>query len=179
MWGDAGRLVACEEMPGDWSHVGQSREIGRMWGDVGRLVACGEMPGDWSHVGRCREMGRMWGDAGRLVACGEMPEDWSHVGQSREIGRMWGKAGRLVACGEMPEHFHNAWIYTDVTRSKRLPGAQPELVSLPEKVLARDAKRRLRFVVHAADWLPSMLPVGCSPCSRLAAVRVAGWLQSM
>ena len=31
-----------------------------------------------------------------------------------------------------------------------------QLVGLPEKAFARDVTRRLRFVVHAADWLHSM-----------------------
>ena len=57
---------------------------------------------------------------------------------------------------------------TDDTRSNRLPGAQlwvgSELVGLPGKALTWDAMRSLRFVVHAACWLHSMVFYRCCGC---------------
>ena len=43
------------------------------------------------------------------------------------------------------------------SRCTALGRVVPELVGLPGKVLTRDATRRLRFVVNAADWLQSMM----------------------
>ena len=41
---------------------------------------------------------------------------------------------------------------------------EPELVGLPGKALTRDAMRRLRFVLHAAGWVHSMVLHGHTWC---------------
>ena len=72
--------------------------------------------------------------------------DGMYAGQSQ---------GGLVACWEMSVHFPCARLYTDhiAIRCTALGRVKPELVGLPGKTLIRDAKRRLRFIVHAAGWL--------------------------
>ena len=72
---------------------------------------------------------------------------WSHVGRSQRT------------CQERGEG-------TDDTRLHRLQGAQlwvglRQLVGLPGKALSQDAPTSLRFVVHAAGWLQSMVLHGC------------------
>ena len=73
--------------------------------------------------------------------------DGKHEGQNQ---------GWLVACQEIPEHFLSN------TQSHRLRMVMSELVGLPGKALARDAARRIWFVVYAADWLHSMVLPGSS-----------------
>ena len=46
--------------------------------------------------------------------------------------------------------------------SRLLPGTQLWLAGIPVKALLWDATRRLRFVVHAAGWLHSMVLHGRS-----------------
>ena len=58
------------------------------------------------------------------------------------VGKPAGKARELVA---------------PPSRCASLDRVGPELVGLPGKALTRDATRRLRFVVHAAGWLHSMV----------------------
>ena len=75
-----------------------------------------------------------------------------HAGQSQVVGRMSGDAGEFPVCGE----------YTDDTLTYHHPGAQFWVGSAgigrsSWKDLTRDATRRLRFVVHAAGWLHSMV----------------------
>ena len=76
----------------------------------------------------------------------------------------WGtKPGGFVVCREMPEHFMSArwrhWWYpiTPPSRNAALGRVVPELVGFPRKALTWDVTRRLRFVVHAAGWLHSMV----------------------
>ena len=58
--------------------------------------------------------------------------------KAKEIGRMSGDAG------------------APPNRCAPLGTIEPELVGLTGKALARDAMRRLQFVVQAAGWLHSM-----------------------
>ena len=48
-------------------------------------------------------------------------------------------------------------LMTPPSRCAALGMAESESVGFPGKALARDATRRLRFVVHAAGWLHSMM----------------------
>ena len=53
------------------------------------------------------------------------------------------------------------------SRCTALGRVESELVSLPEKALARDATRRLRIVIHAAGWLHTMMLHGRFRCCLL------------
>ena len=66
------------------------------------------------------------------------------------LGRMPGDAGALPECSTLGR-------------------VELELVGLPGKALAQDATRRLRFVVHAAGWLQSMVLHG--HCCRYCNIR--------
>ena len=61
------------------------------------------------------------------------------------LGGGWDVGGGWYACGTSPSR------YASFGR------LEPELVSLPGKVLTRDVTRSLRFVVHAAGWVHSMV----------------------
>ena len=63
---------------------------------------------------------------------GQSQGGWSHVGKFRSASRVRG------------DILMSLWV-------------EPELVGLPGKALAMDVTRRLRFVVHAAGWLHSMV----------------------
>ena len=73
------------------------------------------------------------------------------------FGRVSRNAGALPKCE----------VKTLMTNDQhRLPRAlgrvKPKSFGLPCEILARDASRRLRFVVHAADWLHSVVLHGRS-----------------
>ena len=56
---------------------------------------------------------------------------------------------------------------------------EPEFVRLPGKALARDATTKLRFNVHTAGVLHSMVPVFYTPWCRCSTLHGAGVLHSM
>ena len=70
---------------------------------------------------------------------------------------------RLIARREMPEHFPNArrghrlHPIIPPSRYAALGRIESELVGLPGMALTWEATRRLRFVVHVAGWLHSMV----------------------
>ena len=68
---------------------------------------------------------------------------WSHVGRFRSISTVRGDA--LTTADRTP------------SRYAALGKIESELVGLLRKAVTRDCMRRLRFVVHAADWLHSMV----------------------
>ena len=76
--------------------------------------------------------------------------DGMHAGQSQH----W-----LVACWEMPYYFRvrSDTLITLPFMCAALGRVEPELVGLPGMAFARDDMRRLRFDVHAAGWLLSMV----------------------
>ena len=73
------------------------------------------------------------------------------AGQSQGIGRM----------SEMPVHFLSARWWLPITSPSRKT-ALGRVESDPGMPVARYPMRRLRFVVHAASWLQSMVLHGCS-----------------
>ena len=52
-----------------------------------------------------------------------------------------------------------------------LGGVEPELVGFPGMALARDARKMLRFVVHAAGWLYTMVLYGGRCCCYMQMIR--------
>ena len=48
-------------------------------------------------------------------------------------------------------------LMTPPSRYTALCRVEPGLIGLPGKALAPDGTRRLRFIVHAAGWLHSMV----------------------
>ena len=74
------------------------------------------------------------------------------------VARMSGDAGAF------PESEVNMLItpFVPTSRCTALCRVEQELVGLPGKVLTQDAMRRLRFVVHAASWLHSIVVHRCS-----------------
>ena len=80
-------------------------------------------------------VGRDYGGLGRVMM---EVVDSMHVGQSMES---WSDVGRCR---------NTSRVRGDTSRCAALDKVEPELVGLPGKDLARDAMRRLQFVVHAA-----------------------------
>ena len=88
-----------------------------------------------------------WMGAGMELVLGR------HAGQSQMVGRMSGDAGAF------PECVWNTLITPDRTTVQvRYSGwGRAGIGRSSWKGLTRDATRRLRFVVHAAGWLLSMV----------------------
>ena len=88
-----------------------------------------------------------WMGAGMELVLGK------HAGQSQVVGRMSGDAGAF------PECVGNTLITPDSTIIQvRSSGyGRAGIGRSYWKGLTRDATRRLRFVVHAAGWLHSMV----------------------
>ena len=80
--------------------------------------------------------------------------DGMHMGQNRE-GLIVRDAAALPECKMKT-------LTTPPSRCAAVCRVESELVSLLGKALARDATRRLWFVVQSAGWLHSMELHGCS-----------------
>ena len=78
---------------------------------------------------------------------------------------MAGRDSRMSSdAGALPEYEVNTLMTPDHTSSRctALGRVELELVDLPGKALTQDATRRILFVVHAADWLHSMVLHRCN-----------------
>ena len=105
-----------------------------------------------------------WMGAGMELVLGR------HAGQSQVVARMSGDAGAF------PECVGNTLITPDRTTIQvRSSGyGRAGIGRSSWKCLTRDATRRLRFVVHAAGWLHSMVLHGrCNYCCVMLAPRVS------
>ena len=67
---------------------------------------------------------------------------------------MWDNTRGWVACREMPKHFQRGsdTLITPPSRLAALGRVELGLVGLPGKALTRDATKRLRVIVHAAEF---------------------------